>query len=194
MGEAGFLGIDHVPFNYRLREARMRLGWTRRRAAEASSVSQNAFGKYEALKAWPSLTIQDRIASALQDAAEYLFPPEVGVSLRGRSARTTTSVLPTETLTLGSGESRLLEAPDPFDVVTNAMLADDIEQVMASITQREKEVISRRFGLDGYEPHTLDAVMAAMGLHSRERVRQIEAKALSKLRHPSRSHRLKAYL
>ena len=60
-------------------------------------------------------------------------------------------------------------------------------------TERERRVVELRYGLDGGEARTLEAVADEFGL-SRERIRQIEAKALRKLRHPSRSKRLRSFV
>ena len=73
------------------------------------------------------------------------------------------------------------------------MLKEKIDQVLKTLTYREREIIKLRYGLgDGYS-YTLEEVGHIFKV-TRERIRQIEAKALRKLRHPSRSRRLKDYL
>ena len=72
-------------------------------------------------------------------------------------------------------------------------LKDEIEEVLCTLTPREEEVLKLRFGLHGGTCHTLEEVGNMFGV-TRERIRQIEAKALRKLRHPSRSRKLKDYL
>ena len=73
------------------------------------------------------------------------------------------------------------------------MLKDEISQVLETLTEREEKVIRLRFGLEDGKPRTLEEVGQMFGV-TRERIRQIEAKALRKLRHPSRSRKLRDYL
>ncbi len=73
------------------------------------------------------------------------------------------------------------------------MLKDEISEVLETLTEREEKVIRLRFGLEDGKSRTLEEVGQMFGV-TRERIRQIEAKALRKLRHPSRSRKLKDYL
>ena len=73
------------------------------------------------------------------------------------------------------------------------MLKEELAEVLGTLTEREEKVLRLRFGLDDGTPRTLEEVGTMFGV-TRERIRQIEAKALRKLRHPSRSRRLKDFL
>ena len=73
------------------------------------------------------------------------------------------------------------------------MLKEQVEEVLDSLTGRERRVLQLRFGLDDGRQRTLEEVGHEFGV-TRERIRQIEAKALRKLRHPTRSKKLKDYL
>ena len=81
----------------------------------------------------------------------------------------------------------------PADAATRAMLHEAVEQVLGELNEREQEIVRMRFGLDGSQAKTLEEVGKAFGV-TRERIRQIEAKTLAKLRHPQRSQRLREFL
>ncbi len=81
----------------------------------------------------------------------------------------------------------------PEEYATNEILKDEISNVLLTLTEREEKVIRLRFGLEDGKSRTLEEVGQMFGV-TRERIRQIEAKALRKLRHPSRSRKLKDYL
>ena len=81
----------------------------------------------------------------------------------------------------------------PVDSASFSMLKEELEEAMASLTERERNVIKLRFGLDDGKTRTLEEVGKEFNV-TRERIRQIEAKALRKLRHPSRSRKLKDFL
>ncbi len=81
----------------------------------------------------------------------------------------------------------------PEEYATNEILKDEISEVLLTLTEREEKVIRLRFGLEDGKSRTLEEVGQMFGV-TRERIRQIEAKALRKLRHPSRSRKLKDYL
>ena len=77
----------------------------------------------------------------------------------------------------------------PGDNVDALLLKERVSEVLRSLTPREREVIEMRFGLKDGQPRTLDEVAKCYGI-TRERIRQIEARSLIKLRHPNRSQRL----
>lgn len=81
----------------------------------------------------------------------------------------------------------------PEDYTTNELLKDEINDILSTLTEREEKVIRLRFGLEDGKARTLEEVGQMFGV-TRERIRQIEAKALRKLRHPSRSRKLKDYM
>ncbi len=85
------------------------------------------------------------------------------------------------------------DAPAPADAASMTLLKEQLDEVLKTLTAREAQVLRLRFGLEGGHPHTLEEVGAEFNV-TRERIRQIEAKALRKLRHPSRSKKLKDYL
>ncbi|MDO8461182.1 MAG: RNA polymerase sigma factor RpoD [bacterium] len=84
-------------------------------------------------------------------------------------------------------------APTLFDAASKELLKEQVEQVLLTLSDREKRVLEERFGLRDGRPKTLEEV-GRMFAVTRERIRQIEAKALRKLRHPSRGNKLRDYL
>jgi len=85
------------------------------------------------------------------------------------------------------------DAPSPVDSAARQMLREQVQSALTSLSEREREVLELRFGLKDGKDHTLEEVSRHFEV-TRERIRQIEAKALRKLRHPSRSRHLRDYL
>jgi len=85
------------------------------------------------------------------------------------------------------------EAISPAEAASHMILREKIDEALSNLTARERDVLRMRFGLDDGYPRTLEEVGKCFSV-TRERIRQIEAKALKKLRHPSRSRKLRDYL
>ncbi|MFT3890655.1 MAG: sigma-70 family RNA polymerase sigma factor [Anaerolineales bacterium] len=85
------------------------------------------------------------------------------------------------------------DAPSPMDSAARQMLREQVQAALTALSDREREVLELRFGLVDGKDHTLEEVSRFFEV-TRERIRQIEAKALRKLRHPSRSRQLRDYL
>ena len=81
----------------------------------------------------------------------------------------------------------------PAEAASFRLLKEQVSEVLDTLTERERKVLQLRFGLEDGRSRTLEGVGMEFGV-TRERIRQIEAKALRKLRHPSRSRRLKDFL
>jgi RNA polymerase primary sigma factor len=86
-----------------------------------------------------------------------------------------------------------VSAPAPVDVAIAHLLKEEIQQVLESLTEREAKVLQLRFGLEDGRSRTLEEVGREFGV-TRERIRQVEAKALSKLRHPTHSRKLRDFI
>ncbi len=85
------------------------------------------------------------------------------------------------------------EASQPQEEASYTLLREQLEEVLSTLTEREEQVLRMRFGLTDGKPHTLEEVGKEFDV-TRERIRQIESKALRKLRHPSRSKKLRDFL
>ena len=81
----------------------------------------------------------------------------------------------------------------PYDLTSRRLLKENLEEVLGSLSDREGRVLKMRFGLGGKRPMTLEEVGREFGV-TRERIRQIEAKALRKLKHPSHRKKLQDFL
>ena len=90
-------------------------------------------------------------------------------------------------------EGYVADAPVAAEVVSYGLMQEQLNEVLRTLTDREAAVVKMRFGLVDGQPRTLDEIGREFGL-TRERIRQIESKTLSKLRHPSRSQKLRDYL
>jgi RNA polymerase primary sigma factor len=129
--------------------------------------------------------VQRRLESASQKVDRVLRSAEEPVSLDGP---------------VGDEDSSQLgdfieddDAPSPIDAAAREMLREQIQQAMDGLQERERHVLELRFGLMDGKDHTLEEVSRYFNV-TRERIRQIEAKALRKLRHPTRSRPLRDYL
>jgi RNA polymerase primary sigma factor len=85
------------------------------------------------------------------------------------------------------------EALEPMDAAAREMLREQLQSALGALSERERQVLELRFGLIDGKDHTLEEVSRYFNV-TRERIRQIEAKALRKLRHPTRSRHLREYL
>lgn len=140
----------------------------------------------------------------MQDLGRDPSPEEIGKSL-GMSASRVREILKVAQGTtsleapVGDEEDSLLgdfiadTAPSPYDAASKQLLKDNIKEVLETLSPREAKVLTYRFGLEGGRPMTLEEVGKKFGV-TRERIRQIEAKALRKLKHPSRRKKLQDYL
>jgi RNA polymerase primary sigma factor len=85
------------------------------------------------------------------------------------------------------------QAPKPFDNAEQNLLKHTLEDILSSLNEQERRVLRLRFGVDDGCARTLEEIGKKFQL-TRERIRQIEAKALRKLRHPSRSEKLRSFI
>ncbi|MBU1877873.1 MAG: sigma-70 family RNA polymerase sigma factor, partial [Chloroflexi bacterium] len=138
-------------------------------------------------------------------AARRPLPPDLQAELNMAESkvrgvmRVSQEPLSLETPVGGEEDSQLGDfiedqsAQTPADAASHQLLREQVEDVLGSLGPRERRVLQLRFGLDNGRSRTLEEVGREFGV-TRERIRQIEAKALRKLRHPSRSKKLKDYL
>ena len=136
-----------------------------------------------------------------RDATEDELAEALGMSVeRIRQARKAAREVVSLDLPVGEEENTHLgdfiedrEAPAPEDAVSESLMREQLREALAGLGERERQVLRLRYGLDGGDPQTLDQVGKVFGV-SRERIRQIEAKAIRKLRQPAWSAKLRDYL
>jgi len=127
---------------------------------------------------------------------EELFPEEYRNAVDKKLGRTVEVVKEMAALPEWAGNERMLESPEDMYIREEEKegLKEELDDALKTLTEREAKVLKMRFGLDGYDKHTLEEVSQKPGWPTRERIRQIEAKALRKLKHPSRGRRLKRFI
>lgn len=174
--------------NLRLIQTRNEKGLSQSQLALLTDLSVHTVSQIEQLKQVPTVEQAQEIADALGVEPEWLFPPEL-VALKD---------VRREALLTGEQIAKLqwirpLSLPELDVSLLRQQLEQAAKDVLLSLTPRERRVIQLRFGLDNGQSRSLEETGKEFGL-TRERVRQIEAKALRKLRHPRLNRRLKDYL
>ena len=133
----------------------------------------------------PNPAVQSRLDSAVAKVERILLSSEEPVSLEGPVGDEDSSQL--------GDFIEDVDALEPMDAAAREMLREQVQSALTALSERERQVLELRFGLMDGQDHTLEEVSRFFNV-TRERIRQIEAKALRKLRHPTRSRQLKEYL
>lgn len=181
------IGIQVRTFNYSLSQAMLKAqakaGLTRQEMCEkVLGIAYGTMATYLAFKSYPSEERLLAIAIALEAQPDEIFPPELAhVRLTKQPDPVVVSL--DEAIALGFG------GEDPTPLIDHILTGVTVEKVLATISDREAVVLRKRYGLDGEEPMTYDEIGREQGV-TRERIRQIEAKSLRKLRHFSRTRML----
>ena len=183
--------------NAELARARESLGLTVKKAAEMIGVGYHTLCAIENLKCYPSEKIQQKECDFYRNngyfmVREDIFPSELsGVKARKMIAE---KEIPKENLvSLSYVNKKLLPVYNPREELDSESLGEEIKKSLDTLARREAMVIKLRFGLDNREPLTLQEVGKIIGI-DKERVRQIEARTLKKLRHPIRSKILREFV
>jgi len=192
-----------IPYNARLIDTRKAKGWTQKDLSLLTGISMSYIGHVETLRVLPSQQTMDEICSALDLSQDYLFPSSLMEALRDGVFDQRVAELEEKQiirlsearraglLPQGITENDALEAVER--ALDNEILNGDITAVLETLKPREQKVLELRFGLKDGLCRTADEVGEEFGI-GKTRIYQIEAKALRKLRHPSRSRHLKDYL
>ncbi len=191
-----------ITHNARLVGARKAKNWTQEEFCMLVGIDINKLHKIETLKEIPSEEVRDEMAAALNVSVEYLFPNSLIEALKDGLFDNRVAVLDEAQVVRLTEARRAGLLPSPLtnysiDDIENRINNDAakvaIKNVLPTLSIREQRILTLRFGLDGVSPKTLKQVGIIFGF-TKERVRQIEAKALRRLRHPCRSQKLKGYV
>jgi RNA polymerase sigma factor (sigma-70 family) len=189
------LGVRRIPFNGKMRDARKTKGLSQEQLADMLGMNIAYLQKIEGIRAFPTESQALQISDILGVDAEILFPKWMkNNTIKGRS--NFNYYMDMEQKAFESREVLELTAPTTeIDLVEQEDLRRVLNEVLNTLNPREKKIIEMRFGLKNEKPKTLEEVSKEFGV-TRDRIRQIEARALRKLRHPSRAkeYGLKDYL
>lgn len=188
------LGVKRIPFNGKMRQARLRLGYTQKSLSEALGMPIQYIGQLETLRRFPKESEAFAISDILKVDAAELFPKWMsGNIIKPKSDFSYFMEL--ERVAFDNKEVLQLESGNTaMELAEKEDLKRLIREALDTLNDREREVLVFRFGLDSEgEVKTLEETAQEFGV-TRERIRQIEAKALRKLRHPSRGEGLKDFL
>lgn len=186
--------------NARLIDARRELGWTQSDAARWSGIKLTRLSEIENLKIVPTELEMDDLSGVLLKPVEYLFPKILKEAVQA-------NVFNRREVELSEDQVYLLESrvPKPVPQTTSgvierverdadlALLKQEVSSILETLTPREQRVIESRFGLTDGVSRTLDDIGEEFEVTG-ETIRKVEEKALRKLRHRTRSRRLKPYI
>lgn len=181
--------------NNRLKERRLRLGMSQSKFVEAAQISLSRYRELELLRASPQNSDGSWKDVALALSAfhavepEELFPEAVLAVKQPSLVRKIDGLDLRQLMT--THQHRMIEGP--AEVYDRLETGKQITRSLATLSPREEKVIRLRFGFDGDGEHTLDEVSEKLGV-TRERIRQVEAKGLRKLRHPERAKKLEPFM
>ena len=170
---------------------------TQKELADYLNIVATTVSSWETFKTYPvKKKLIPKIEEALNCKIEEIFPPQITKSIRERIGRPIEKVFDARLLPSAMTGQYLL--PDPSELYENKELKTElknaINEALKTLTEREKKVLEMRFGLNN--PNGNDYTLEETAYQFRvtkERIRQIEAKALRKLKHPTRSKRLRRW-
>lgn len=191
------VGVQHRLFHLTLREWRQQRGISQKQLAQMAGFSPQRITTLEAFRAFPTEQERERLAEVTGIDAARLFPAWLREWVTGEAKVVTTEHEITPAMLTTREHLALAARSDDLEVVEceadRELLAGAVAPVLETLGPRERAVIEERYGIGTDEPKTYGEIGATEGV-THERIRQIEAKALRKLRHPERSGRLRPFV
>lgn len=186
------LGVRTSIYNGLMREKRHIKGLSQKDLSELVDCPIATIGDIETFKKYPDGDKLDNIATELDSTLEEMFP-EWLVEQRIKKSSTDTIVM-VEKLQLESPEVKQLESGYSIEEdIDKEIMKGAVLEALQLISERERKILSMRFGVGGQEPHTLSETAQEWGV-SRERIRQMEQKALGRIRNSKEAKELKEFL
>lgn len=195
---ASLVRLRLTTHNARLVDARKERYITQAAMATMLGWSQTCLSQIELLRRQPTEDEMIDIACILEKPIDYLFPDELLSAVEtGVFSKRKVELSGPQVIYLTQAMRQALITDGGLDAVEDAvdgrLLPERLCEVLGTLAPREQRVLALRFGLENEGSRTLEEVGTEIGV-TRERIRQIEAKALRKLRHPRRSRKLKDFL
>ena len=199
--------LRFIPYLQRLVDARKAKGYTQAMLSDLTGINQSLISRIETMRVIPDIEMRQEIADALAMDIDYLFPETLLEAIRDGLFKNRVVDLDEARLIKLAIERKVLALPSPDDPSSRSEIAmgapvdltfsggarSAIRRVIGTLGVVEQKVIRLRFGLEDGRCRTLEEVGKEFSL-TRERIRQIESKALRKLRHHTRSRKLWGYL
>src|SRR3990167_4745413 len=187
------IGIRRIAYHHELKRFRDLNGYSQGDIADFCGISKSNYGNIERLISFPNEELAVQIADLFEVAPEILFPKWT-MPVFNKQHKLVDRVVEMKREMLASREVMLLEAPDDTEeVIDKQLLKKNIKDALKTLSLREAKVLELRFGLDDDKQKTLEETARKFGV-TRERIRQVEIKALRRLRHPSRRIVLSPFL
>lgn len=194
LNQAFKIGIQHRIFNNEVRKRRVALGLTQKQLGLVIDKSHTYLSALESFRLFPTEEDGIKLAEVLQSTPQELFPKWLEYFKPKQTTIISEHEVTPQMLTGGLSQF-LLESGDEqnmIDSIDKDFLKEEIDKVMDSLSPREVKVLKLRFGLGTEKQLTLEDTAQVFRV-TRERIRQIEAKAIRKLKHPSRASKLKGF-
>jgi len=182
------IGLLQKLYNASLRGRRESLGKTGKQVATEIGISSASIYQYESFRQYPSHKMAEKLATYFGCSIGEIFPEWLKKCKPVKFYNT----IPINKL-ISYNKQALIDDGGIEELEKTVFLKDSLAKILTTLTKREEKIIRLRFGFDDDRARTLDEVATEFNV-TRERIRQIEAKALRKLRHPSRSRKLRDYL
>lgn len=177
--------------NHEMEKRRLALKMRQVDLAKIVGISAHKINQIECMRQYPTYVEQEKIADALKTKIDIIFPGWIQAYSERWKAAEKDKIVKMNSVALNNPEVLALpdEIPLPEENAQHVLESKIIEDILKDLTERERAIIELRFGLGGEAPATLEDTAQVLGV-TRERIRQIEAKALMKMRENRHFHKL----